>query len=54
VRLAHVAGAQVVGIGTLIEKSFEGGRNLLSYLNIPIHSLVTISSMDAGGIVFAD
>lgn len=54
VRLAQVAGAQVVGIGTLIEKSFEGGRNLLSYLNIPIHSLVTISSMDAGGIVFAD
>jgi len=54
VRLAQVAGAQVVGIGTLIEKSFEGGRGLLSYLGIPIHSLVTISSMDAGGIVFAD
>ena len=54
VRLAQVAGAQVVGIGTLIEKSFENGRNLLSYLNIPIHSLVTITSMDAGKISFGD
>ena len=54
VRLAQVAGAQVVGIGTLIEKSFEGGRSLLSYLNIPIHALVTITSMDEGKIIFAD
>lgn len=54
VRLAQVAGAQVVGIGTLIEKSFEGGRNLLSYLNIPIHSLVTITSMDDGKIIFSN
>ena len=53
-RLAEVAGAKVVGIGTLIEKTFEGGRELLSSLNVPIHSLVSISSMDDGKIEFTD
>jgi len=54
VRLAQVAGARVAGIGTLIEKIFEGGRTLLSPLGIPIESLVSISSMDDGQIVFSD
>jgi len=44
VRLAEIAGAKIVGIGTLIEKSFEGGRAALSDLNIPIFSLAVISS----------
>jgi len=54
VRLAQVAGSEVVGIGALIEKTFEGGRALLSSLNIPIHALAIITSMDNGKIVFAD
>lgn len=54
VRLTQAAGAELVGIGTLIEKSFEGGRANLSYLNLPIVSLVCISSMDDGKIVFED
>lgn len=53
VRLTQTAGATLVGIGTLIEKTFEGGRAKLSYLNIPVHSLVSISSMDYGKIVFS-
>ena len=53
-RLTQAAGAAVVGIGTLIEKSFEGGREALAFLNVPIESLVVISSMDDGKIVFAD
>ncbi len=52
VRLAEAAGAHVVGIGTLIEKVFEGGRELLTPLGVPIHSLVSIASMDNGQIVF--
>jgi xanthine phosphoribosyltransferase len=52
VRLAQTAGAKVVGVGALIEKSFEGGRALLKYLNVPIESLVCITSMDNGQIVF--
>lgn len=52
VRLTQAAGATVVGIGTLIEKNFEGGRDVLSYLNVPIESLVCISSLDNGQIQF--
>ena len=54
VRLAQVAGSEVVGIGALIEKTFEGGRELLSSLHIPIHTLAVITSMEDGKIVFAD
>jgi xanthine phosphoribosyltransferase len=54
VRLAEVAGAVVVGIGALVEKSFEGGRDLLTPLGLPIHALVTITNMDDGQIIFAE
>lgn len=53
-RLAEIAGAKLVGIGTLIEKAFEGGRELLTPLNIPIKSLVPIASLDDGQIIFAE
>ena len=52
VRLAQVAGARIVGVGTLIEKSFEGGRAALAHLGVPVESLVCIESMDDGQIVF--
>jgi xanthine phosphoribosyltransferase len=54
VRLTQAAGAEVVGIGTLIEKTFEGGRQALAALNVPILSLVAITSMEDGKIVFAE
>ncbi len=53
VRLAQAAGAQVVGIGTLIEKTFEGGRAALNHLGVPIESLVVITAMEGERIVFA-
>lgn len=53
VRLAQTAGAEIVGIGTLIEKIFEGGRKILDYLNVPIISLVSIEAMEGNKIVFA-
>ncbi|MFQ5942717.1 MAG: xanthine phosphoribosyltransferase [Anaerolineales bacterium] len=52
VRLASAAGASVVGIGTLIEKRFEGGRDLLSRLKVPIEALAVITDMSDGKIVF--
>ena len=52
VRLTQAAGAAVVGIGTLIEKRFETGRQLLSPLNIPIEALAVITDMSEGKIVF--
>jgi xanthine phosphoribosyltransferase len=54
VRLAEVAQAQVLGIGTLIEKTFEGGRALLQPLGVPIHALASISRLDENGIEFTD
>ena len=53
VRLAEAAGATVCGIGTLIEKTFEGGREALSNLGVPIEALVQITSMDNGQLQFA-
>jgi xanthine phosphoribosyltransferase len=53
VRLAETAGSDVVGIGALIEKTFEGGRSALSGLGIPIEALVQITSMEDDRIEFA-
>ncbi|MBN1487870.1 MAG: xanthine phosphoribosyltransferase, partial [Anaerolineae bacterium] len=55
VRLVQSAGAELVGIGTLVEKSFEGGRAALGDIQVPIVSLVTIDEMrEDGTIVFAE
>lgn len=52
VRLAQTAGASIVGVGALIEKSFEGGRTALAALDVPIESLAVISSMEGDTILF--
>ncbi len=52
VRLARTAGANLVGIGTLVEKVFEGGRTLLAPLNVPIESLAAIEKMEGDQIIF--
>jgi xanthine phosphoribosyltransferase len=54
VRLAEASGSSVVGIGALIEKIFEGGREALKPLGIPVESLACITALDGGRIVFAD
>lgn len=54
VRLVRHAEAELVGIGALIEKSFEGGRAELSPLGVPLHALAVIEEMSNGKIVFAE
>ena len=54
VRLVRHAGAELVGIGALIEKSFEGGRQELQVLGVPLHALAVIADMSDDRIVFAD
>jgi len=54
VRVVHRAGGTVVGIGAVIEKSFEGGRELLASLGLRVESLAVIKAMDNGQIVIAD
>jgi xanthine phosphoribosyltransferase len=53
VRLAQTAGSTVVGIGALIEKTFEGGRDALSVLEVPVVALVQITAMEGNQIKFA-
>jgi xanthine phosphoribosyltransferase len=53
-RLAEASGSRIVGIGALIEKTFEGGRAALKSLGVPIHSLACITSMDEDNIVFGE
>jgi xanthine phosphoribosyltransferase len=52
VRLAQAAGATIVGVGALIEKTFEGGRSALKSLGVPVESLVCITSLDGDKIIF--
>ena len=52
-RLAQVAGAAIVGVGAVIEKTFEGGRAALHPLNVPVEALAIITDMSEGRIVFA-
>jgi len=54
VRLVQKAGAELAGIGVLIEKRFEGGREVLASLGVPIEALVTIAEMRDGRIILAD
>lgn len=55
-RMVKSAQASLVGVGTVVEKEFEGGRALLhkAGYDIPIEALVTIINMDDGQIILAD
>jgi len=54
VRLAQTAGSTLVGVGALVEKVFEGGREKLAHLGVPVESLAAIESMEGEMIVFSD
>jgi len=53
-RLAEASGSRIVGIGALIEKIFEGGRDALTPLGVPIESIACIKSLDEGKIAFVE
>lgn len=48
------AGADVVGVGTLIEKQFEGGRDRLVADGLHVESLAIITHMSDTELVFAE
>lgn len=54
VRLAQDGGASVVGIGAVIEKMSEGGREKLEKLGIPVRSLVRVEGIQDNEIRFVD
>lgn len=52
-RLVKAAGATLVGIGALVEKEFEAGRELLSILDVPVEALAVITDMSEGRLELA-
>jgi len=53
-RLAQSAGAEVIGVGAVIEKSFEGGRAKLERMGLRVRSLAVITKMTDDEIIFAE
>lgn len=46
-RIVTSANANLVGVGVIVEKTFEGGRAaMLAQFDVPIHALATITSME--------
>ena len=52
--IARQAGAQIVGVAIVIEKSFQGGRETVLSQNVRLESLARIKSLDKGKITFVD
>jgi xanthine phosphoribosyltransferase len=54
-RIIESARSRVVGVGVVVEKVFEGGREMMRHAgyDVPIEALVTITNMDDGKIEFA-
>jgi xanthine phosphoribosyltransferase len=52
-RLVDKVGAKVVGVGTIVEKVFEHGRENARDINAPIESLAVVTDMDDGRIIIA-
>ena len=50
INLVREAGATLLGVGCVIEKVFEGGRERLKDLDIPVISLARITAINAGKI----
>ncbi len=54
IRLAQQSGAEVIGVGAVIEKSFEGGRAKLEEMGLRVRSLAVIEKMTDDEIIFAE
>lgn len=54
IKLAQIAGAEVLGVGSLIEKTFEGGRATLESMGLKVVSLAMLASFDNDQIHFAN
>ena len=54
IRLAQMADAKVVGIGILIEKSFQPGRERLEQMGMDVYSLARIKQFTDNSVTFID
>ncbi|WP_336789306.1 xanthine phosphoribosyltransferase [Paenibacillus sp. MMO-177] len=54
VQIVRESGAELAGVGCVIEKGFQEGRGLLEQMNVSVESLATISRMAPGEIEFEE
>jgi len=52
--IIDAAGAELCGIGIVIEKSFQKGRQMIDKSGIPIYSLARITAFENGQVVFGE
>jgi xanthine phosphoribosyltransferase len=50
-RIVQNSGATLVGIATVVEKTFEGGREALQHWGVPVEAAAVITSMNKGKII---
>ncbi len=46
--LCEQAGAELAGLGIVVEKSFQDGRGIAEQLGLPLHALARLKSLDNG------
>ena len=51
-KLVTQSGANLIGIGAVIEKAFQNGRSLLESFNVQVESLAVIERFDGDTIIF--
>lgn len=54
IEIIQQAGAKVEGVGIVIEKSFQDGRQLIQDMGIPVSSLARIEKFENGQVVFTE
>jgi xanthine phosphoribosyltransferase len=53
-RIVRNAGATLVGIAAVAEKTFEGGREVLAHWDVPVYACAMIVDMSDGRIILAE
>ncbi|WP_029422225.1 xanthine phosphoribosyltransferase [Alicyclobacillus macrosporangiidus] len=54
VDIVRQSGATLAGVGVVIEKSFQAGRDRLAELDVPVYALARIASLANGRIEFSE
>ena len=54
IAIIRQAGANPVGCGIVIEKSFSNGRKLIEDMDVEVYSLARIAKLEDGNIEFAE
>ncbi len=54
VQLVEKSGAELVGVGAVIEKVYSNGRELISHLSVPIESLAAVIECKGDSLILRD